>query len=297
MNGHHESDDYTATTILAASPASESLRDGWQKDMTTSSAKEPGAADASSPVVKSADRALAIVDHIAEVGPVRFNQLVAALGIPRSSIHGLLQTLVARRWLEFDDETRRYSVGLQAWQVGKSYTGHGDLLAVARPVMDRLSGDLGQTVQLARLDGMENVYIAISESSAPMRLASTVGSRLSAHATGLGKALLSQLPPEESQRRIRALKLPRFTEATVTDPERLDELVVEARARGYALDVEELLVGCRCVAVPLMNSDGMTIALSATTLTQWAGPDWPAPEVAQLQIAAGIIRARIGSAS
>jgi IclR family acetate operon transcriptional repressor len=251
---------------------------------------------AASAAVKSADRALAIVDHIAQHGPLRFNQLVADLGIPRSSIHALLHTLVARRWLEFDEETRRYSIGLQAWQVGKSYTGHGDLLAVARPVMDRLAADIGQTIQLARLDGLENVYIAISESEAPMRLASTVGSRLMAHATGLGKALLSQLSPEESARRIRAVDLARFTEATVTDPDQLDALVAEARTRGYALDVEELLVGCRCVAVPLMETDGMITALSATTLSQWAGPEWPAPELEQLRIAAGIIRARVGIA-
>ncbi len=250
----------------------------------------------SAPVtVKSADRALAIVDHIAARGPMRFNQLVADLGIPRSSIHALLHTLVSRNWLELDEDTRRYSIGLHTWQAGKSYTGHGDLLTVARPVMDRLAADLNQTVQLARLDGIENVYIAISESHAPMRLASTVGSRLIAHATGLGKALLSQLEPEESARRIRAIDLPRFTDNTVTDPERLDAIIDDVRARGYALDLEELLQGCQCVAVPLMNSNGMITALSATTLTQLADAEWPRRELQQLTTAAGIIRARLGS--
>lgn len=250
-----------------------------------------------STAVKSADRALAIVDHVANRGSVRFNDLVAELGIPRSSIHGLLQTLVNRNWLEFDPETRRYSLGLQAWHVGRSYTGNGDLVAVARPVMDKLAEDLIETVQLARLDGIENVYIAISEANRPMRLASTVGARLYAHATGIGKALLSQLPPEEASRRIRAMTLPRFTECTVTDPDDLDGLLAKIRADGFALDDEELLLGCRCVAVPLLNDqNGMLTALSATTTTAWAGPDWPMRQLEQLRTAAGIIRARMSSA-
>jgi DNA-binding IclR family transcriptional regulator len=257
-------------------------------DRTTGAA--PGA-------VKSADRALAILAAVADRGSLRFNELVTLLNLPRSSAHALLQTLVDRGWLDLDVETRRYTIGLRAWHVGQAYTGHGDLVAVAKPVMDGLAKDVGETVQLARLDGIENVYIAISESAQPMRLASTVGARLFAHSTGIGKALLAQLPPEESRRLLRSIPLPRFTDNTVTDPDELDALVQQARARGYALDDEEVLVGCRCVAVPLTNDGhGLVTALSVTAPSARCGPDWPNDVVGHLQTAAGIIRARTPTA-
>ncbi len=247
--------------------------------------------------VKSADRALAILAAVADHGSLRFNELVTLLGLPRSSAHALLQTLVDRGWLDLDPETRRYTVGLKAWHVGQAYTGHGDLVAIAKPVMDALARDVGETVQLARLDGIENVYIAISESIQPMRLASTVGARLFAHATGIGKALLAQLPPDEARRLVRAVPLPRFTENTVTEPAELDRIVAEARSRGHAVDDEELLVGCRCVAVPLTNDgNGLVTAMSVTAPTVRCGPDWPDAVLAELQTAAGIVRARTPTA-
>jgi len=244
--------------------------------------------------VKSADRALAIMDLVAARGAVRFNELVAAMGLPRSSMHGLLQTLIGRGWLDLDEDSRRYSVGLQAWHVGQAYAGHGALINVAQPVMDALSKELGETIQLARLDGIENIYIAMSEASQPMRLVTTVGMRLHAHATGIGKALLAQLEPEESAQRLRALSLPRFTEHTIVDPDELDGVLAQVRAEGFALDEEEVIVGCRCVAVPLLDDHrGLIAALSVTAPKFRCGPDWPARPLQALRSAAAEIRSRL----
>jgi DNA-binding IclR family transcriptional regulator len=246
-------------------------------------------------VVKSADSALAIMDLVAARGSVRFNELVAAMGLPRSSMHGLLHTLVSRGWLDLDEDSRRYAVGLRAWQVGQRYAGHGALTNIATPVMDRLSRELGETVQLARLDGIENVYIAMSEAPQPMRLVTTVGMRLHAHATGIGKALLAQLPPEEAAERLRAVTLPRFTEHTIVDPDLLDEALAQVRRDGYARDEEEVIIGCRCVAVPLLDDgNGLVTALSVTAPKFRCGPDWPAAPLAALRSAAEEIRARLG---
>src|SRR5690606_15513328 len=121
-----------------------------------------------------------------------------------------------------------------AWEVGQAYSGHREIAELARPVMDRLRDATGETVQLARLDGIDNVYIALSESPSPMRLASRVGVRLPAHATGIGKALLSQLPPEEARSRLRGAELVRMTEHTITDPERLLDAIDGVRRDGYA---------------------------------------------------------------
>ncbi|MET0589921.1 MAG: IclR family transcriptional regulator [Naasia sp.] len=246
--------------------------------------------------VKSADRALALVEFVAARGDVSFNDVLDGLGLPRSSAHGLLRTLVESGWLTHSPASKRFGLGLRAWQIGQQYEGHRDLVDVSRTVMDRLCDEVGETVQLARLDGVENVYIAISTSPNPMRLASSVGMRLPAYATGIGKALLSTLPPEEAARRLAQTDRPALTERTVTDLGRLGELLDQTRERGYALDDEEYIEGCRCVAVPITrDSDaGFASAMSITMPTGRTGAGWPGDLVTTLTAAAAEIRSALG---
>ncbi|UFU03954.1 IclR family transcriptional regulator [Ruania suaedae] len=247
--------------------------------------------------VKSADRALTVLDHIGERRSVTFADLVADLGLPRSSAHGLLRTLVARGWLDLDPRTREYTLGLRVWQLGQRYLGHRDLASVAAPIMDDLAQEIGETVQLARLDGIGSVYIAISEGPRPMRLASSVGMQLHAHGTGIGKALLSQLPDDEMRRRLTGVVLPQFTERTVTEPGRLCTLIGQVRDQGFALDDEEYLPGCRCVAVPLLLSGALghpIAALSTTAPVFRCGDDWPERPLLALRRGAALIRDRLG---
>lgn len=246
--------------------------------------------------VKSADRALAVVEFVAGRGSASFTEILEGLQLPRSSAHGLLSTLSAAGWLDHSPSNKQYSLGLRAWQVGQMYTGHQNLANVAKPVMDRLSATLGETVQLALLDGVENVYIAISQTSDGMRLGSSVGMRLLAHATGIGKALLSLLEQDEAERRLNSVALPRLTDKTVTDVRALAKLVADAKAKGYALDDEEYLNGCRCVAVPLTSQSGggMNSALSVTMPTARTDADWPGSILRPLEAAAHEIRALLG---
>ena len=124
----------------------------------TESLTEP----ASDGAVKSADRALTILDVIGQRGTIRVSELVSLLGLPRSSAHGLIQTLLSRGWLEQNASSRELSLGFRAWELGQHYAGHHDLLSATKPVMANLAQQVGETVQLARLDGLENVYIAIN---------------------------------------------------------------------------------------------------------------------------------------
>ena len=148
--------------------------------------------DRPSGAVKSADRVLTLLEYLAEVKHAPFAAIVRDLGLPNSSCHQLLQTVTARGFIEFDEATRTFRLGSRLWEVAQSYTMAEDLAAIAQPLMDDLRDHTTETVQLARLDGLENVYLAISESPHPMKLVSAVGSRLSAHATGLGKVLLAE---------------------------------------------------------------------------------------------------------
>lgn len=244
--------------------------------------------------VKSADRAIAILEFLSATENASFSELSDALSLPKSSASALLATLESKGWIERDD-LRRYTVGLRAWQVGRSYRGHDDLASKARPIMDALARDVGETVQLARLDGMENVYIAISLSPNPMRLASSVGMRLPSHATGIGKALLSQLDPAERARRVGAAQLSRLTEHTITSPERLLAALSECALSGVSIDDEEYVEGCRCVAIPLHTGAlGLETALSITMPSFRTHADWPQDILPALRRAGAQLRSDLG---
>ncbi|MFC7403826.1 IclR family transcriptional regulator [Georgenia alba] len=247
--------------------------------------------------VKSAGRALDLVDLVAERGSVTFQDVVDS-GIPKSSAHGLLATLVDSGWLEHSPETRRYRLGLHAWQVGHAYDGHRKLLEASQQVMDDLSARVGETVQLARLEGIENVYIAIRLSPKPMRMASSVGMRLHAHATGIGKALLGTLDPAEARRRLASVALPRLTANTVTDVDELGGVVARARELGFAVDDEEFIEGCRCVAVPVTTEaeTGVSAAMSITMPTSRTDERWPHSMYPMLRDSADRIRRQMGLA-
>ena len=225
-------------------------------------------------VVKSADRALTILELLA-TGNQRLTDIAEQLGFPLSSAHGLLATLVHRGFAELDPASRTYHLGLKAWTVGQGYRGHRDLVGLTLPLMEKLAQDTGETVQLARLDGLDNVYIAIAESPQPMKLVSAVGKRLPAYATGIGKALLAGLPEKELRRRLRNVTLHRFTEHTIGDVPALLAELDEVRQRGYGTDDQEYIIGCRCVAIAIRDhADQVAAAMSVSAPTPRCGPDW-----------------------
>ncbi|WP_426621244.1 IclR family transcriptional regulator [Microbacterium sp. As-52] len=244
--------------------------------------------------VKSAGRALEIIEHLATTEGQTFPALLAELGLPRSSAHGLLRTLVAAGWVEYDVSSKRYSLGLKAWQIGQRYDGHRLLLESGPALMRALTDETGETVQMARLDGVENVYIAISPSPNPMRLASSVGMRLHAHATGIGKALLSTLGDDDVIHRLHQVAIPRLTARTITDPDDILAVIEKGRDVGYFVDDEEFIEGCRCVAMPLTwpEETGVAAAVSITMPTSRTDERWPHSMVEPLRRT--VLRIRTG---
>ena len=127
-----------------------------------------------------------------------------------------------------DPSGTRYGIGLKALLTGTAYLEGDDVTSLAGPVLDVLAEETGEAVHLGRLDGTHVVYLAKRESRHALRMYSAVGRRLPAHATGLGKAVLSQFDPAEVQRRL-DWPLERLTPSTVTDPDALLAQLAETR--------------------------------------------------------------------
>ncbi len=162
--------------------------------------------------------------------------------------------------------------------------------------MEQVTAQLGEVVQLAQLERSHVVYLAITQPRTAMRLMSAVGLELDAHATATGKALLATLPTDEVARRLGDGPLTRHTDATITDVDALLHVLEQVRRDGYAIDDEEYISGCRCVAVPLtsMSEMGIHTAVSITAPTSRTAIDWPREELKTLRPMIAVMRQRLG---
>lgn len=221
-------------------------------------------------LVKSADRVLQILDLLPQhPDGLTLSELCSALGIPKSSTHALVSTMMARQFLVLDEGTRRYRAGLRLWQAAHSFPDVDAIADIALPHMEALRDQFNETLQLALLDGVENVYIAKVDPDQQLRLASRVGVRLPAYATGVGKALLSGLSEGELRRRFADVGFERFTPRTVADVDELLRAVAEVRLRGYAIDEAEHTPGVFCVAVPIAGRGGKVVAGLSISLPEF----------------------------
>jgi IclR family KDG regulon transcriptional repressor len=214
--------------------------------------------------VKSAWRALRVIELLTEFSGLDFPDVCAELGIPKSSAHALLATMRSMGFVRLDEESRRYSLGPRLWEAGQAYLRDLDIPRLAMQYMQRARDELGETVQLAVLDGVENVYVGKIEADHPLQLVSKLGSRLPAYATGLGKALLAGLSDAEVTRRFVGVKMRAFTPRTVTDPAKLLEELARVRRQGYATDRGEYTEGVFCVAAPITGHTGTVAAMSVS---------------------------------
>jgi DNA-binding IclR family transcriptional regulator len=206
--------------------------------------------------VKSAYRALDVLETIASGGPASLSELSRRLGIPKSSLHGLLHTLIDRGWVTPADGGTRFRLGLRALQVGTRFVDEDEVVSQVAPSLDRLAAVTGETIQHARLDEDQVVYLAKRDTAHPVRIISSIGTRLPAHATALGKALLAVRDDEEVHRLLHP-PLRALTPHTLTDPEALAANLHHTRARGYAVDEGEAAEGLRCFAVVVPQPGGV----------------------------------------
>lgn len=149
--------------------------------------------------VKSAARTVELLEVLAERGdrPARLQELADELGVPRSSMYALLQTLISRGWVRTDVTGSLYGIGIHALLTGTSYLDSDPRVRAVRPYLDEASQALGETLHLGRLDGRHVAYLATRESHEYLRTISRVGRRLPAHVGALGKALLAERGDEE----------------------------------------------------------------------------------------------------
>lgn len=220
------------------------------QDPEVSDSTDARAAPARSGNVQSVGRAFELLEILADGGGIlSLSELAESSGMPLPTIHRLLRTLVDLGYLR-QQPSKEYALAPRLIRLGES-SSHL-LTAWARPHLSSLVDELGETANLAMLDGDQIVYVAQVPSRHSMRMFTEVGQRVSPHCTAVGKALLSRLPAEEVRSMLGRTGMSSHTDRTIVDPARFAEAMEWSRRHGYAVDEGEAEIGVRCVAVPVL---------------------------------------------
>jgi DNA-binding IclR family transcriptional regulator len=211
-------------------------------------------------MVGAVSRGLDVIEvFLTEPGPLSVSEIGQRLEIPRSTLHELVHTLRVRGYLEADADGFR--LGLRLFELGNAYRSELDLADAGQEQAGELARITGETSQVAVLDGRDVVYVAKVEGSNMLRLVSEVGRRLPATCTGVGKAILANLPPGELEALYRTdADLATMTPHSISSCDALAAELAVTRSRGYAIDDCESNIAVRCVAVPVRNASGAAVA-------------------------------------
>ncbi|HEY4069025.1 MAG TPA: IclR family transcriptional regulator [Burkholderiaceae bacterium] len=182
--------------------------------------------------------------------------LVEATGLPKPTLHRMLQQLESAGLLQRESDGRHYRTGTRLRRLAESLllndTQHGARHAVLRQLVD----EVGESCNITALSGGEVVYLDRVETAAPLRFYLHPGSRVPAHCSASGKVFLAQLSAAQRQRLLAHAPLAKYTPKTITQLARLEREIERVQREGFALDDEEFLPGLLCIAVQVPNSDG-----------------------------------------
>jgi len=218
--------------------------------------------------VQSVERAFELLEIMANSGgSMALGELAARAELPQPTIHRLVRTLLVMGYVR-QLENRRYALGPKLIRLGESAA---QLIgAWSRPHLTELVERTGESANMAVLDNDMAVYVAQVPSPHAMRMFTEVGRRVHLHCTGVGKALLMQLPNDSVEALMRRAGMPASNENSFTTPDALIRDIELSRSRGYAVDEGEQEIGVRCFSVPVPDAPTLTaISISgpATRLT------------------------------
>lgn len=214
-------------------------------------------------------KAAAVLDLVADLDrPVRFSELLAQSPLPKATLYRLVQSLTATRLLQYSEDRQTYAPGLRLVRLAHAAWRQSALAPIARPFIDALSDDVGETVHLAQLDGGQVLYVDKRNATQPIEMFSQAGKIGPGYCTGVGKAMMAFLDPNAQRNAIERQAFFRHTPNTLCTIAELISELSEIRAEGVAYDREEHEPGIICVAAPIRSERGRVLGgLSVTTAT------------------------------
>ncbi|MEX3982157.1 IclR family transcriptional regulator C-terminal domain-containing protein [Paraburkholderia sp. EG287A] len=183
-------------------------------------------------------------------------ELLEHAGLPKTTLYRILATLIEHGLLRRDATHRVYRLGFRYLELVRNSYLMPDLVAAATPELRTLRDLTGETTYLAALDGSDVISLERCDGAHSQRSAAALGRSKPVYCTGQGKAILSRMPRDEREALLRNVTMTALTPHTITDRRRLQVELRITATRGYAIDDEEIVLGVRCVAAPIVDSEG-----------------------------------------
>lgn len=204
------------------------------------------------------DRALAVLSSFVAHPEQGISEIAERTDLSPSTVHRIVRALVSARYLAQAPDTDRYRYGPEAVVLGRSAR-EGLGFNVAKPLLEQLGGETGESINMGILDGHEVVVVMRVESVQPLRFDQPIGSRIKPHGSSMGKSLMAFSDGSNGPK----IELTKITPMTITTKKALKAELETVRERGYAFDHEESIPGVSCVGAPILDGNGNAIAAVA----------------------------------
>ncbi|MGL4790873.1 MAG: IclR family transcriptional regulator [Anaerotignaceae bacterium] len=215
--------------------------------------------------IQSVERAMSILE-IFEDGnkPKSVKEIALELNLSKSTVFGLINTLANLNYLQQDEETLKYNLGIKVLALGNVISQSNVLTKIANPHLQKLSFKFQETCLFAIEENGFVVYVDKTESSSSISIKTRVGTKKELSCTGVGKCFLAYMNPEKVDTII-SMGLKAATKNSITDRQRLLEELESIRKKGFAFDNEEYELGISCAAAPIFNKSGNIVASMCLT--------------------------------
>jgi len=222
-------------------------------DSTNSTEKSGETRDKGSQI----QRAFALLDIVvAEKSPINLATMAERLGLPKPTVHRIAGRLEAEGYLIREPGGRNYGIGPRLNAMAADTLAASAQRAPRHAVLEWLARETGETCNLGVLDGNNVVYLDRVESTWPLRMHFSVGSKVPLHAVAMGKLFMSRMPKRARERLYTAAPLERFTEYTITGPAAMEDELAAIRREDVATNNQEYMVGLVGLAVPVAEAPG-----------------------------------------
>lgn len=212
-------------------------------------------------------RAFAILDALAaSTRPLGIADLVRQLGMPKSTTHGLIHTLVAEGAIRPENGGYRLDSRVLPWATG--FSQQNEMVGRFLQLVEAEQALEGETAMLSVIDGVDVLYVATRPGSKPLSVNFKPGVRIPLQCTASGKAMLSLLDEAERAARVAALRFETLTVHSLADPLAVAQALVQVRAQGYATDDEETAEGLLCLGAAVRDAYGQPVAGVAVSVVK-----------------------------
>jgi DNA-binding IclR family transcriptional regulator len=245
---------------------------------------DPTGERAPAALVQSVDRALTILEILAAKGEAGVTEVAAELGVHKSTAFRLVAALESKDLVEQLADRGKYRLGFGIVRLAGAATAQLDLAQEGRRTCEELAADLGETVNIAILDGERAVNISQARGPAALSSHNWVGRATPLHATSSGKVLLA-FAPDAVRKLALSRDLQQFTAVTITDPDVLQRELDVTAEQGWASTVEEYEVGLSALAAPVRDGDGDVVAAVSVSGPAFRMPSETFPDIARRVVA------------